>query len=128
MIVNASLTLYNTLPDGTYKRTYLPAVFWRNVKAEEIKKYGADNASSVSVMVFADQLHDYVKAELFDGDGWTVDTKHDTYVVKGECYTEISADSVSELYENNREVYKICAAVENLYGSVDLWHVRFEGK
>lgn len=128
MIVNASLTLYNTLPDGTYKRTYLPAVFWRNVKAEEIKKYGADNASSVSVIVFADQLHDYVKAELFDGDGWTVDTKHDTYVVKGECYTEISADSVSELYENNREVYKICAAVENLYGSVDLWHVRFEGK
>ncbi len=128
MIVNASLTLYNTLPDGTYKRTYLPAVFWRNVKAEEIKKYGADNASSVSVMVFADQLHDYVKAELFDGDGWTVDTKHDTYVVKGECYTEISADSVSELYEQNREVYKICSATENLYGSVDLWHVRFEGK
>lgn len=128
MIANASLTLYNTLPDGTYKRTYLPAVFWRNVKAEEIKKYGADNASSVSVMVFADQLHDYVKAELFDGDGWTVDTKHDTYVVKGECYTEISADSVSELYEQNREVYKICSATENLYGSVDLWHVRFEGK
>ena len=128
MIVNASLTLYNTLPDGTYKRTYLPAVFWRNVKAEEIKKYGADNASSVSVMVFADQLHDYVKAELFDGDGWTADTQHDTYVVKGECYTDITADSVSALYENNREVYKICAAVENLYGSVDLWHVRFEGK
>lgn len=128
MIVNASLTLYNTLPDGTYKRTYLPAVFWRNVKAEEIKKYGADNASSVSVMVFADQLHDYVKAELFDGDGWTADTKHDTYIVKGECYTEISADSVSELYEQNREVYKICSATENLYGSVDLWHVRFEGK
>ena len=128
MIVNASLTLYNTLPDGTYKRTYLPAVFWRNVKTEEIKKYGADNASSVSVMVFADQLHDYVKAELFDGDGWTADTQHDTYVVKGKCYTDITADSVSELYENNREVYKICAAVENLYGSVDLWHVRFEGK
>mgnify|MGYP004658683827 FL=1 len=128
MIVNASLTLYNTLPDGTYKRTYLPAVFWRNVKAEEIKKYGADNASSVSVMVFADQLHDYVKAELFDGDGWTADTQHDTYIVKGECYTDITADSVSELYENNREVYKVCAAVENLYGSVDLWHVRFEGK
>lgn len=128
MIVNASLTLYNTLPDGTYKRTYLPAVFWRNVKAEEIKKYGADNASSVSVMVFADQLHDYVKAELFDGDGWTADTQHDTYIVKGECYTDITADSVSALYENNREVYKICAAVENLYGSVDLWHVRFEGK
>lgn len=127
MITNASLTLYNTLPDGAYKRTYLPAVFWCDVKAEEIKKYGADNASSVSVMIFADQLHDYVSPENFSGDGWTADTLNDTYIVKGECNVEVT-DDISVLYENSREIYKACSAVENLYGSPELWHVRIEGK
>jgi len=127
MITNASCTIYNQLGDGTFKRTYLPAVFWRDVKAEQIKKYGAENASEVDIMIFADQLHDYVKAERFDGDGWTADTKNDTYIVKGNCVDEISED-VTVLYENNREVYKVCAAVENLYGSPELWHVRIEGK
>ena len=126
MITNASLTLYNTLPDGTYKRTYLPAVFWRDVKAEEIKKYGAENASSVSVMIFSDQLHDYVSPEDFSGNGWTADTLNDTYIVKGECNVEV-ADDISVLYENCREVYKSCSAIENLYGSPELWHVRIEG-
>lgn len=127
MIVNASCTLYNTLPGGTFKRTFLPAVFWRNVKAEEIKKYGADNASSVSVMIFSDQLHDYVSPENFSGNGWTADTLNDTYIVKGECNIEVT-DDISVLHESCREVYKACSAVENLYGSPELWHVRIEGK
>lgn len=127
MITNASCTLYNALEDGTYKRTYLPAVFWRDVKAEEIKKYGADNASSVSIMIFSDQLHDYVTPEDFSGEGWTADTKNDTYIVKGECSIDV-IDGISVIYENCREVYKVCSAVENLYGSPELWHVRIEGK
>ncbi|MBQ8826670.1 MAG: hypothetical protein IJ007_06220 [Oscillospiraceae bacterium] len=127
MITNASCTIYNQLGDGTFKRTYLPAVFWRDVKAEQIKKYGAENASEVDVMIFSDQLHDYVKAESFNGDGWTSDTRNDTYIVKGNCVDEIS-DDVTMLYENNREVYKVCAAIENLYGSSELWHVRIEGR
>ncbi|MGN0598880.1 MAG: DUF6751 family protein [Oscillospiraceae bacterium] len=127
MITNASCTLYNTLEDGTYKRTYLPAVFWRDVKAEEIKKYGAENASSVSVMIFADQLHDYVSPSDFSGEGWTADTRNDTYIVKGECNIDIS-DGISVLYENCRDVYKVSSAVENLYGSPELWHIRIEGK
>ena len=116
MITNASCTLYNALEDGTFKRTYLPAAFWRDVKAEEIKKYGAENASSVSVMIFADQLHDYVSPSDFSGDGWTADTINDTYIVNGECNIDIS------------DVYKVSSAVENLYGSPELWHVRIEGK
>ena len=127
MIVNASCTLYNTLPGGTFKRTFIPAVFWCNVKAEEIKKYGADNASSVSVMIFSDQLHDYVNPEDFSGNGWTADTHNDTYIVKGECNIEVTDDS-SVLYDNCREVYKVSSAVGNLYGSPELWHVRIEGK
>ena len=127
MITNASCTLYNALEDGTFKRTYLPAVFWRDVKAEEIKKYGAENASSVSVMIFADQLHDYVSPADFSGDGWTADTINDTYIVKGECNIDIS-DGISVLYENCRDVYKVSSAVENLYGSPELWHIRIEGK
>ena len=127
MITNASCTLYNTLEDGTYKRTYLPAVFWRDVKAEEIKKYGAENASSVSVMIFADQLHDYVSPSDFSGEGWTADTINDTYIVKGECNIDVS-DGISAIYENCRDVYKVSSAVENLYGSPELWHVRIEGK
>lgn len=126
MIVNASLTLYNTLPDGAYKRTYLPAVFWRDVKAEEIKKYGAENASSVSVMIFSDQLHGYVSPADFSGAGWTVDTLNDTYIVKGECNVEVT-DDISILYENSREVYKVRSATENLYGSPELWNIRIEG-
>lgn len=127
MIVNASCTLYNTLSGGTFKRTFIPAVFWRNVKAEEIKKYGADNASSVSVMIFSDQLHDYVSPENFSGNGWTADTHNDTYIVKGECNIEVT-DDISVLHKSCREVYKACSAVENLYGSPELWHVRIEGK
>lgn len=127
MIVNASCTLYNMLEDGTFKCTYLPAVFWRNVKAEEIKKYGADNASSVSVMIFSDQLHDYVSPEDFSGEGWTADTHNDTYIVKGECNIEVT-DDISVLHESCREVYKVSSAVGNLYGSPELWHVRIEGK
>lgn len=126
MIVNSSCTLYNTLPNGTYKRTYLPAVFWRNVKAEEIKKYGAENASSVAVMIFADQLHDYVSPADFFGAGWTADTRNDTYIVKGECNVEVT-DDISVLYKNSREVYKVRSATENLYGSSELWHIRVEG-
>lgn len=127
MITNASCTLYNTLEDGTFKRTYLPAVFWRDVKAEEIKKYGAENASSVSVMIFSDQLHDYVSPSDFSGEGWTADTKNDTYIVKGECNIDVS-DGISALYENCCDVYKVSSALENLYGSPELWHVRIEGK
>lgn len=126
MIVNASLTIYNTLPNGTYKRTYLPAVFWRDVKAEEIKKYGAENASSVSVIIFSDQLYDYVSPADFSGAGWTADTLNDTYIVKGECNVEVT-DDISVLYKNSREVYKVRSATENLYGSPELWHVRIEG-
>ena len=127
MITNASCTLYNTLEDGSFKRTYLPAVFWRDVKAEEIKKYGAENASSVSVMIFADQLHDYVSPADFSSEGWTADTKNDTYIVKGECNIDV-LDGISVLYENCRDVYKVSSAVENLYGSPELWHIRIEGK
>lgn len=127
MIVNASLTLYNTLEDGTYKRTYLPAVYWRDVKAEEVKKYGAENASSVSVMIFSDQLYDYVSPADFSGEGWTVDTLNDTYIVKGECNIPVT-DDISVLYENCREVYKVSSAVENMYGSAELWHIKIEGK
>lgn len=127
MITNASCTIYNQQADGTFKRTYLPAVFWRNVKAEQTKKYGAENASSISVMIFSDQLGSYVPAESFSGTGWTADTLNDTYIVKGECNINISGSNISALYAN-REAYKVCAAVENLYGSSDLWHVRIEGK
>lgn len=127
MITNASCTVYNQLEDGTFKRTYLPAVFWRNVKAEQVKKYGAENASEVDVMIFADQLHDYVKAENFKGEGWTADTRNDTYIVKGECTDEVT-DDIALIYENNREAYKVCSAVENLYGSAELWHVRIEAR
>ena len=127
MITNASCTLYNTLPNGTFKRTYLPAVFWRDVKAEEIKKYGADNASSVSVMIFADQLHDYVSPVDFSGEGWTADTINDTYIVKGDCNIDVT-DGISMIYDSCRDVYKVSSAVENLYGSPELWHIRIEGK
>jgi hypothetical protein len=127
MITNASCTIYNTLPDGTYKRTFIPAVFWRNVKAEQIQKYGAENASSVTVMIFIDELQDYVLAEKFKGDGWTADTLSDTYIVKGECSDEVT-DDIGVLYENNREVYKVCKAEENFYGSTYLQHVLIEGK
>lgn len=127
MITNASCTLYNTLPDGTFKRTYLPAVFWRDVKAEEIKKYGAENASSVSVMIFADQLHDYVTPANFSGEGWTADTQNDTYIVKGDCNIDVT-DGISMIYDSCRDVYKVSSAVENLYGSPELWHIRIEGK
>ena len=126
MITNTGCTLYNTLPDGTLKRTYFPAVFWQNVKAEEIKKYGAENASSVSVMIFADQLHDYVSPDRWSGEGWTADTQNDTYIVKGDCCIDVS-DDIGVLYEN-AEVYKVCSAVENLFGSPELWHIRIEGK
>lgn len=127
MITNTSCTIYNKLEDGTFKRTYHPAIFWRNVKSEQIKRYGADNASSVSVMVFANQLSDYVKAENFDGNGWTADTNNDTYIVKGECYIDVF-DDISELYRNCREAYKVCDVIENLYGSSNLWHIKIEGK
>lgn len=127
MIVNASLTLYNALENGTYKRTYIPAVYWRDVKAEEVKKYGAENASSVSVMIFSDQLYDYVSPANFSGEGWTVDTLNDTYIVKGECNAPVT-DDISVLYQNCREVYKVSSAVENMYGSAELWHIKIEGK
>ena len=127
MITNASCTLYNTLPDGTFKRTYLPAVFWRDVKAEEIKKYGAESASSVSVMIFADQLHDYVPPAEFSGEGWTAATINDTYIVKGDCNIDVT-DGISMIYDSCHDVYKVCTAVENLYGSPELWHIRIEGK
>ena len=78
MIINSSCTIFNQIEDGTFKRTYIPAVFWRNVKAEQTKKYGVENASSISVMIFADQLHDYVQSEEFDGSGWTADTFTET--------------------------------------------------
>jgi hypothetical protein len=78
-------------------------------------------------MIFFDQLHDYVKAESFGSDGWTADTLNDTYIVKGECSDEVT-DDISILYENNCEVYKVCKAEENFYGSTYLQHVLIEGK
>lgn len=127
MISNSAVTIYCKMPDDTYKRIFISECFWQNIKAKEIKKYGAENASSVSVMIFKNSLDGYISPENFVGDGFTVDAPNDTYIVKGECLHEIS-ESITELLENYREVYRVCESTENLYGSNDLQHIRIEGK
>lgn len=120
MITNASCTIYNQLEDGSYKRTYIPAVFWRDVRGTEVKKYGAENASTVIVTVFADQLHDYVPASDFCGYGWTADPNGQrTVIIKGKCELE----DITEVLEQ-RDAYTINDAVEALFGSANMQHVR----
>ncbi|MBP1548939.1 MAG: hypothetical protein J6A05_02945 [Oscillospiraceae bacterium] len=119
MITNASCTIYNQLEDGSYKRTFIPAVFWRDVKGTEIKKFGAENASSINVKIFADQLHDYIHWADFGGDGWTADPNgQKTVIVKGNC----SIEEMSEVIEQP-EAYTINSAKEAFWGSLELWHV-----
>lgn len=125
MITNTACTIYNELEDGAFKRTVIPACFWRNVKAHEVKRYGAENASSITVMIFSDQLCDYVSPADFTETGWTVDGEKECYICKGEV--NITPDNISEVYNNVRECYKICSSTENLYGAVNLQHIRIEG-
>lgn len=127
MITNTPLTIYNQLEDGSYKRTVLPAVFWRNVKAQETKKYGAENASSIVVMIFHDQLTNYVPPESFNGTGWTVDAEAETYICKGTVDIDV-VNGISDVTSAVRDCYRVSASTENLYGSESLQHLKVEAK
>lgn len=127
MITNTPLTIYNQLEDGSYKRTVLPAVFWRNVKAQETKKYGAENASSIVVMIFHDQLTNYVPPESFNGTGWTVDAEAETYICKGAVDIDV-VNGISDVMSAVRDCYRVSASTENLYGSENLQHLKIEVK
>ncbi len=132
MITNTGITIYNLIPDESseaerYKRTYVSACFWRNVKAKETKKYGAELASSVSVMIFKDMLLGYVSPESFTGDGWTVDGENKTYICKGNCPVEVQ-QSINEVIDSYRETYHAWSSLEALFGSDGLHHLEIEGR
>jgi len=127
IITNTPLTIYNQLEDGSFKRTVLPAIFWRNVKAQETKKYGAENASSVVVMIFHDQLNDYVPPESFNGTGWTADGEAETYICKGAVDIE-AVNGISDVMSAVRDCYRVSSSTENLYGSPSSQHLKIEVK
>lgn len=76
------ITIYNKLPDKSYKRTVIKGI-WFTSTEKAIYSKGALPLDSVSLYIF--DFRDYVNPESFTGKGWTIGVGNsiETHIFRG---------------------------------------------
>jgi len=109
---NTSCTIYAKTDSG-YNIIPIPACYFREVKAQEVKKYGAELADSVKVIIPLAALDGYKTA-------W--DIPEGSYIMEGTSTSETSVSSIAELVEAG-VVFSINSVTNDLRGSDAVKHI-----
>lgn len=115
MYTNTDCTVYISTENG-YEIVYVQGCYWQEVKAAETKKYGAENADSVKIIIPAE----YAKG--LDGI-----SKSGSYIAKGVPDIPVT-DSIEPLIAGSFPVYEICSVTDHRSGSERVQHITVCGK
>lgn len=108
MVTNSAATLYSA---AGFSRTVIPAVMWQETDALAIKKYGAESADSVSILI------PKCKEPVFT-------IKKGDLIVKGEVDFEPDGSKGHKLADLMalHKTYKIMHLSDKSYGSEGMQH------
>ncbi|MBQ8569331.1 MAG: hypothetical protein IJ446_08950 [Oscillospiraceae bacterium] len=117
MYTNTDCTVYSKHEEG-YAAVYIPACCWEEIKAHEVKKYGAELADDIKVIIPLSSLTGY-KTE------W--DIPEGSYIAKGSPDIDVT-DSIEPLISSNGDVYSVSSVTDNLRGSEAVRHITVYGR
>lgn len=109
MYTNTSCTIYAKNGSG-YDTVRISACYWQEVRAVEVKKYGAELADSVKVIIPLSALGGY-------GSEWSI--PEGSYIAEGSPDTVIT-DDISPLIDS---VYAVRSVTDNRRGSENIQHI-----
>lgn len=113
MYTNTDCTVFLKTDNG-YETVHVEGCYWQEIKAAEVKKYGAENADSVKAII-----------PLEYTEGLDRITKSGSYIAKGVPDIQIT-DSIEPLIDY--PVYEICSVTDHRSGSEDVQHITVCGK
>lgn len=126
MITNTPCTVYTPCKDGSYSRTILDEVFWRDTKGINIQKYGSENANSTIILIpFAVNAEgkSFVIYKAFENPNtqWTLQPQK-SYIIKGIIdIIPVMGTKISAILE--KFDYRVVMSVDtNDFGSEDMQH------
>ena len=113
MYTNTSCTIFSKNDTG-YDIIPISACYWQEVKAHEVKNYGAELADSVKIIIPLSALGGYKS-------GWKI--TEGSYIAEGETTSGLpQIDSIEPLIESG-EVFSIRSVTDNLRGSENIQHI-----
>lgn len=115
MYTNGDCTLYVAGCSG-YRSIYVPACYMQDISAAQIKKYGADIADSVKVIIPQEHCEGLDKLP-----------REGVYIVKGAPDVEIT-DSIEPLITADIPLYAVTSVTAHFSGSVGIRHITICGK
>ena len=116
------ITIVNKYQDQ-YKLTHKKA-FWSSNDGISILNTILVKKDGIKVIIFWDQLENYVSPEDYEktGNGWTL--RNDDYIIKGIVS---SVNSIAEI-KSKYECIKIINVANKDYGSLDMQHFEINGE
>ena len=111
MYTNTSCTIYAKNENG-YDTIHISDCYWQEIKAYEVKKYGAELADSVKIIIPKYALCDYLT-------GWKI--PEGSYIIEGSPEITIT-DDISPLIEAGN-VFAVHSVTNNLRGSEEIQHI-----
>lgn len=109
MFTNTDCTIYPKTENG-YDTVHISACYWHEVRADEIKKYGAEAADSVQIIIPLDSLDGY-------GTEWKI--PENSYIAKGSPEAEVT-DCIEPVIN---EAFRISSVTDNRSGSAEIRHI-----
>ena len=117
MFTNADITVYSDTGEG-YKRHYINAVFWDDVKASNLIKSGMTVSDSVSLYIPKSSMPDVLKFR-----------EGKDLIVKGKSnfeFDNMNAQSISQSLKELRKRYRVVMVSvvdEKFYGREAMQHI-----
>lgn len=111
MYTNTNCTIY-TKTDSGYDTIHISACYWQEIKAVDIKKYGAELADSVKIIIPKYALGGYPTE-------WNI--PEGSYIIEGSPVIAIT-DDISPLIVSGN-VFAVHSVTNNLRGSEEIQHI-----
>lgn len=111
MYTNTDCTIYAKTDSG-YDTIHISACYWQEIKAVDIKKYGAELADSVKIIIPKYALGGYPTE-------WNI--PEGSYIIEGSPEIAIT-DDISPLIEAGN-VFAVHSVTNNLRGSEEIQHI-----
>ena len=117
MYTNTSCTIYAKTDSG-YDTIHISDCYWQEIKVYEVKKYGAELADSVKIIIPKYALGDYLDVTV-EGFDWKI--PEGSYIIEGSPEITIT-DDISPLIEAGN-IFAVHSVTNNLRGSEEIQHI-----